>query len=155
MNIQIRRFQAEDAPAFRALNEAWIAKYFVIEEEDRAALGNPDGYILQRGGHIFIAWVDGRAIGSCALLFTHPGSFEVAKMAVAEEYRGKGIGRMMLKHAIAEAKAAGARLLSLETSTKLENAIHLYESVGFQHLPPERVAPSPYARADVFMEMEL
>ena len=35
----------------------------------------------------------------------------------------------------------------------LANAVHLYESVGFKHLPPERVGPSPYARADVHMEM--
>jgi len=154
-DIHIRRFQLEDARAFRELNEAWIAKYFVIEDADRAALGDPSGYILQRGGHIFIAVMDGRAIGTCALIFTRQGAFEVAKMAVAEEHRGMGIGRQLLEHAVAEAKGLGAKSLSLETNTKLENAIHLYESTGFRHLPPERVAPSPYARANVFMEMEL
>ena len=46
----------------------------------------------------------------------------------------------------------GATLLTLATSRKLANAIHLYESIGFQHIPPE---PSPYSRADVFMEMSL
>jgi hypothetical protein len=34
-------------------------------------------------------------------------------------------------------------------------AIRLYESVGFQHVPPERVIPSAYARADVYMELYL
>jgi len=37
----------------------------------------------------------------------------------------------------------------------LANAIHLYESVGFRHLPPDRVTPSPYARSNVQMEMLL
>jgi GNAT superfamily N-acetyltransferase len=153
--ILIRRFQAEDATAFRELNEAWIAKYFVIEDADRAALGDPSGYILARGGHIFMAFLGPRAIGTCALIFTGPGAFEVAKMAVAEEHRGMGIGRRLLEHAVAEAKQLGARTLSLETNTKLQNAIHLYESTGFRHLPPEKVVPSPYARANVHMEMQL
>jgi putative acetyltransferase len=153
--IEIRRFEAEDAVAFRELNEAWIAKYFVIEDADRAALWNPGGFVLQKGGHIFMAFVGERAVGTCALLRTRPGSFEVAKMAVAEEYQGMGIGRRLLQHAVAEAKELGAKTLSLETNAKLGPAIRLYESMGFRHLPPERIKPSPYVRANVFMEMEL
>jgi GNAT superfamily N-acetyltransferase len=58
-------------------------------------------------------------------------------------------------YAIDRARSNGAKRLYLETSKKLPNAIHLYETVGFCHLPPERVKPSPYARAEVFMEMLL
>ena len=46
-------------------------------------------------------------------------------------------------------------MLYLETNHVLTPAIHLYEAVGFRNLPQERVTPSPYARADVFMEMVL
>ena len=49
----------------------------------------------------------------------------------------------------------GATRLYLETNWKLETAIKLYESLGFEHLPPERIVPSPYARADVYMERHL
>jgi putative acetyltransferase len=31
----------------------------------------------------------------------------------------------------------------------------LYDAVGFTHVPVERVTPSPYARADVYLEMWL
>jgi putative acetyltransferase len=154
-DVRIRYFQAGDERAFRELNEAWITKYFEMEEADRALLNDPDEYVLRWGGRIFMAIMDGKTVGTCALVFKRPGSYEVVKMAVAEEYRGLGIGRGLLEHAIAEAKASGARWLSLETNAKLKNAIHLYESVGFKHLPPERVTPSPYTRANVFMEMEL
>jgi GNAT superfamily N-acetyltransferase len=153
--IQIRRFHPEDEQAFRELNEAWISRYFVIEDEDRAILGDPNGYIIQRGGHIFMAFLDDLPVGSCALIFVAPGVFEVAKMAVAEEQRGMGIGRQLLERAIAEAKEAGARKLSLETNAKLQPAIRLYESAGFKHLPPDRQHHSAYARAGVFMELEL
>jgi ribosomal protein S18 acetylase RimI-like enzyme len=64
-----------------------------------------------------------------------------------------GIGRRMLAYTIEQGKALGAEVLYLESSEQLLDAIHLYESLGFQHLPPERVTPSPYARANVFMEL--
>ena len=49
----------------------------------------------------------------------------------------------------------GARALFLGSSTKLPNAVHLYESVGFRHVPAESLPPMKYVRADVFMEMKL
>ena len=82
--VEFRPFRAGDGEAFRALNEAWIAKYFGIEEMDRLTLGDPEGKILAKGGHIFMA-VDGEtSVGCCALILSEPGVFEVAKMTVAE-----------------------------------------------------------------------
>jgi N-acetylglutamate synthase-like GNAT family acetyltransferase len=42
-------------------------------------------------------------LGCCALLAMEKGCFEVAKMAVAERFRGQGIGRQLLRCTIAEA----------------------------------------------------
>jgi len=53
------------------------------------------------------------------------------------------------------ARAMGAKRLYLETNHVLGPAIHLYEALGFTHVPAERLTPSPYARADVFLEMWL
>jgi GNAT superfamily N-acetyltransferase len=154
-DLQLRPFEPGDADAFRDLNEAWIRKYFGLEEPDYLTLRDPIRNILQPGGHIFMAIVDGRAIGCCALIAEEPGVFELAKMAVAEEYRGRGVGRQILVYTIEQARALGATLLHLGSNRKLANAVHLYEALGFRHLPPERVKPSPYARADVFMELHL
>jgi putative acetyltransferase len=151
--VELRSFQAGDAVAFRELNEDWIEKNFGLEEKDRETLNDPEGHILQLGGHIFMAVANGSAVGCCALLRMRPGVFEVAKMTVAEGYRGMGLGRTMLAYTIAQGRALGAEMLYLETNDKLSDAIHLYESLGFRHLPPERVTPSPYARANVFMEL--
>lgn len=154
-NIRIRPFQPGDEKAFRQLNEEWIAKHFSIEEADKLALGDPVGKILKPGGHIFIAVADGEPVGCCALAAMEPGVFELAKMAVTERCQGHGIGRKVLEYTVAQAKALGARRLCLDTNSKLVNAIHLYESVGFRHLPPERMKASSYARSDVQMEMFL
>lgn len=148
--IQLRAFQPGDAEAFRTLNEAWIRKYFGIEKHDSEILGDPEGHVLAHGGHIFFAVLDDVAVGCCALVPISPGIFEVAKMAVDERLRNQGIGRKVLAYTIEQARSLGARALYLETNNKLENAIHLYEALGFRHLPPK---PSPYVRANVFMEL--
>jgi GNAT superfamily N-acetyltransferase len=153
--IAFRLFQRGDEGAFRELNEEWIAKYFTLEEHDHIQLRDPEDNILRTGGQIVMAVAGEERIGCCALIFVSPGVFEVAKMAVSERYRGLGIGRKLLEYTIAQAKVLGAHTLELASNTKLANAVHLYESLGFRHLSPERVEPSPYARANVFMELHL
>ncbi len=153
--LEIREFEPGDEIAFRALNEEWITRYFALEPKDVASLADPQASILDRGGRIFLAVRNGRPIGCCALLAMGPAEFEVAKMAVTESCQGAGIGRRLLAATIEGARALGARRLYLETNSKLATAIHLYESLGFRHVPLERVAPSPYARANVHMELNL
>ena len=153
--IAFRLFQPGDADAFRELNEAWIARYFRLEEQDHIQLRDPEQNILRAGGQIVMAVAGEETVGCCALIFVKQGVFELAKMAVSEHYRGHGIGRRLLDYTIAQARVLGAHTLELASNTKLANAVHLYESVGFRHLPPERVEPSPYARANVFMELHL
>jgi putative acetyltransferase len=154
-DLMIREFIPGDEIAFRRLNEEWISRYFALESKDEEALADPRGTILERGGRIFFAVRRGATVGCCALVATGPGEFEVAKMAVTESYRGVGIGRSLLETVIAEARASGATRLYLETNHQLAPAIRLYESLGFRHLPPERIVPSAYARADVYMELLL
>jgi putative acetyltransferase len=153
--IIIREFRPGDESAFRSLNEEWITRYFVLEPKDEASLANPRETILDCGGRIFLAVQGDQPIGCCALLAMTPGEFEVAKMAVTESSQRNGVGRRLLEKTIAEARSAGAQRLYLETNRKLSAAIHLYESLGFRHLPPERIVPSEYTRANVYMELYL
>ena len=153
--VLIREFTHGDEVHFRRLNEEWITRYFVLEPKDEYAFADPQGTILDRGGRIFFAVRHGEPVGCCALLAMVPGEFEVAKMAVTESSQRMGVGRRLLEETIAAARAAGATRLCLETNRELGSAIRLYESLGFRHLPPERVTPSPYARSDVSMELDL
>jgi putative acetyltransferase len=155
VELTIREFEPGDEAAFRRLNEEWITRYFVIEPKDEYTLANPQTTILDHGGRIFFAMREGEAVGCCALIAMGPGEFEVAKMAVQESQRGAGIGRRLLERVIEEARTVGVQRLYLETNKKLTPAIRLYESLGFQHIPPEKAVPSPYARANVPMELLL
>ena len=146
---------SEDAWAFRILNEEWISKLFALEDADRRTLGDPQGQILARGGHIYLARQGQQPVGCVALSPMPDGTFELAKMAVTPTLRGRGVGRQLLKYAIEQARGQGIRRLFLGSSTRLPDAVHLYESLGFRHLPVERRPQLPYVRADVFMELLL
>ena len=154
-SFAIREFEDGDEQLFRELNEEWIRRDFKLEAKDEYVFANPRETILKAGGRIFFTLRDGQVLGCCALICMAPGEFEVAKMAVVPAARGQGLGRWQLEAVIAQARASGAKRLYLETNHVLVPAIHLYEAVGFKRLSPEQVTPSPYARADVAMELWL
>ena len=118
-------------------------------------LGDPENLILRIGGKIFFARVGGETVGCVALIPMGAGVYELSKMAVRPSMRGRGIGRKLLLYAIGQARALGAASLFLGSSSKLKDAVHLYESIGFRHVPPESLPDMHYKRADVFMDMTL
>lgn len=145
---------AQDAEAFRRLNEQWISQHFVLEAEDRRQLDDPVAAIVRPGGQVLIAETEGAVVGCVALRPAGNRVYELSKMAVDPRSRGRGIGREVLRAALARAAALGASSVHLGSSTKLPNAVHLYETLGFVHVHPEELG-LPYARADVFMQLEL
>ncbi|WP_239691994.1 hypothetical protein [Hymenobacter coccineus] len=54
-SVAIIDFEAAHQPAFRALNHAWISRYFTLEAPDHQVLDNPQRYVLGPGGHILMA----------------------------------------------------------------------------------------------------
>lgn len=151
--VIIRPFTSGDAQAFHDLNMEWLTTFFRVEPKDEATLSDPEGTILAAGGQILLADRSGQSVGCVALVPMPDGGYEVAKMAVSPAAQGRGVGRRLLEAGIAWARERGARRLYLESNARLAPALHLYEAVGFRHLPPSTT--SPYARADVFMEMLL
>jgi GNAT superfamily N-acetyltransferase len=141
-----------DTPHFRRLNEAWLTRYFHVEPIDRQLFADPVRHFITPGGAILMLDLAGQTVGCCALLNLGDGHFEIAKMAIDEPHQGRGYGRLLLQAVIDHAKQLGAKRLFIETSSKLPTAIALYEKLGFTHLPADKVPPSDYARADVFME---
>lgn len=154
-DILIRPFRPGDELAFRLLNEAWITRFFVLEEKDRLTLGDPQKYILQPGGQILFAQLADELVGCCALMRINSETFEIAKMAVAETAQGRGLGKRLMQASIDLARQLGARRLYLETNSKLAPALAVYAHFGFRKLDEASLPPSPYARADVRMELLL
>jgi DNA-binding MarR family transcriptional regulator/GNAT superfamily N-acetyltransferase len=148
--VQIVDYIPSMQPAFRSLNEEWITKYFRMEESDYKALDHPKEYILDKGGHIFMALYKGEPVGACAIIPMDDGGFELAKMAVSPRAQGLGIGFLIGQACIDKARALGARRVYLESNTTLKPAINLYHKLGFRKVAGP---PSPYERCNIQMEL--
>lgn len=86
----------------------------------------------------YAAW-DGATLAGCgALKHLDPGHGELKSMRAAPAYRGKGVGKAILSHLLAEAWARGYARVSLETGSHepFLPARRLYQSHGFVACPP-------------------
>lgn len=85
------------------------------------------------GVTFWTAWHDGQLLGFGALKELNDRHGEVKSMRAAPAARGRGVGRAILNHIVAQARERGYTRLSLETGTaELHGpAIALYRSSGF------------------------
>jgi putative acetyltransferase len=91
----------------------------------------------------------GDLVGVGALKEIEPGHGEVKSMRTAPRALGRGVGRAVLHHIVAEARSRRDRRLSLETggSRPFAAAIALYESEGFTRCGPFAGYPdTPFSR---------
>lgn len=147
--VTIIDFTDERKDAFRILNEEWLNKYFSVEPIDAELLSDPKKVILDKGGRIFYAVIDGQIVGTAALINEGNGIFELGKMAVTEAHQGAGIGKKLLEHSLVTAKGIGAKKVILYSNTALASAIHLYRKFGFVEVPLDE---SQYQRSNIKME---
>ena len=150
--VDIIAYENKYQPDFYRLNVAWLDKYHLTESHDLAILDDPQGMIIDNGGFIWMAKEGNTIVGSAALIKEADGIFELAKMAVADEYKGRGISKLLIETCINKARAINATKLELFSNHQLTTALGLYEKYGFQHVS---VTGSPFETADVKMEMEL
>lgn len=148
--VTIVSFNAKYAEDYKRLNLDWIKKYFVVEEHDEEQLNDPETYIISKGGYILFAKFEDKIVGTCALIKTSKDEYELAKMAVDENMRGKQIGKLIGQAILDKAKDLGAIRVWLESNRILTTALNLYQRLGFVEIP---MSATPYARADIKMEI--
>jgi GNAT superfamily N-acetyltransferase len=86
-------------------------------------------------GLFLVAYLRDAPIGCGALKHFPDGVSDLKRMWVAEPARGLGIGRRLLAELEARAAERGSRVVRLETSGLLTEAIALYRSAGYVEVP--------------------
>lgn len=151
--VEIVDYRPAYAQVWHDLNLAWISEIYVVEDEDRAVLTDPQKHLLDNGGAIIIALFDGEPVGTCALRRINPDLVEMCKMTVAKEMRGKNIGRILGEAIIAKASQIGASTIELYSNRAGSAlAIEMYRKLGFVEVP---LTSAVYARADIKMQLML
>lgn len=152
---KIIEYSQQHQPDFYALNAAWIEQFYALEEEDRRFLADPKRYIIDSGGMVFVLLEHGKAAGVCGVMKMDGDTYELVRMSVDAEHRGKGYGEALVSHACEWAAGQGGKQVILETGSALKPAIALYKRLGFEHYQPDPQHRSGLARADVFMRKPL
>ncbi|MBO3700728.1 GNAT family N-acetyltransferase [Roseivirga sp. E12] len=129
--IEIVDFKLKYANDFKKIGEEWINEYMHLKEPDISILNDPEGSIIKKGGYIYMAIEDNRAIGTCALIKKSDNRWELCKLGILKSHRGHGLGRKLSLRIIEQAKNLGLENLYLESSSKLKPAISLYQKLGF------------------------
>jgi putative acetyltransferase len=113
---------------------------------------NPEA-IVKGGGQLFFVLEEGRVAGTCAALRCGEGVYEIAKMAVSEESRGRGYGDLLMQASLEWIANQSAREVVILSNTVLKPAIGLYRKFGFE---VERLGPHPdYVRCNIEMRLKL
>lgn len=131
-NLTIRDFALADQSAARRLVLAGLGDHFgTIDETMNPDLDDIAAHYLAFGRRFVLAERDGILVGTGALIEESPDTGRLVRMSVARDHRGQGIGRALVDHLLAEARARGYRRVVVETNDDWSDAIGLYRACGF------------------------
>ena len=149
--ICIQKYETKFDNDFFVLNKAWIEESWILEESDKKDLLNP-GKIIHNGGQVFFALENQKVIGTVAMINSSDDRFELAKMTVQEDFRGKGIANMLMDECLKFAKENKANEIFLISNNSLTIARNLYDKYGFKEVDLDS---KKYDRGNVKMRLTL
>ena len=149
--IFIKKYETKFDNDLFVLNKAWIEESWILEESDKKDLLNPDK-IIHNGGQVFFALENQKVIGTVAMINSSDDRFELAKMTVQEDFRGKGIANMLMDECLKFAKENKANEIFLISNDSLTIARNLYDKYGFKEVDLDS---QKYDRGNVKMRLTL
>lgn len=102
------------------------------------------------GGCMILAKEDEKYIGCIGLRPLDDKFAELKRMYVDDNYRGQGIGDLLLSSFIKKSRDLGYEGIRLDTLPELKTAFSLYKKYGFKEIEPYRYNPRNDA---LFMEL--
>jgi ribosomal protein S18 acetylase RimI-like enzyme len=118
-----------------------------LEDVRRHCSGADGRFLLARG--------DGDAAGCASFRRQDVHSCELYNVYVRRNYRGYGIGALLLRQLQDDARRAGYRAMYLETATYMHDAHSLYRSLGFAVCGHFRAIPERFAAQTLSMRCDL
>ena len=131
-SVELRKFKWSDLDAVRRLLGEIGGTAGTAKEADaeltRQLLSHPSA---KPETNLTLALVGGRAAGFSQLFPEIPISRAVAAGGVLPEFRGRGVGRRLLRDAASQAEALGVGVMHIQAAADDERARNLMASEGF------------------------
>ncbi|URM35495.1 GNAT family N-acetyltransferase [Flavobacterium anhuiense] len=118
---------------------------------DQPDLLDIQNFYFKSGGTFLGAFIDGKLVGTIALVKFNPEAAAIRKMFVKKEFRGKEfqIAQQLLEQLIEYSKENGIKNLYLGTVSLLQAALRFYEKNSFATIPKEALpADFPLMKPD-------
>lgn len=154
--------RAEDKPQLLApLFTAYSEMLYNVDEGMRQCLANQDydeelSHLVEKysppSGSIYVVMADGEVAGMGALLRLEPDCGELKRIFIYPQFRGRGIGDILMDRLLSDAVSYGYHHIKLDTFPAMIPAIGLYRKLGFYEIP--KYNTNPLERA-IFFQKDL
>lgn len=159
MNIQPIQNEYENEIVDLILNIQQKEFNVPVTLEDQPDLLDIENFYFKPGGTFLGAFIDGKLVGTIALVKFNAEAAAIRKMFVKKEYRGKEfqIAQQLLEQLIAYSEENGIKNLYLGTVSILQAALRFYEKNNFVTIAKEALpADFPLMKPDnVFCHLKL
>jgi len=85
-------------------------------------------------GDVVGATIAGKPVGVYVLTDNGDGVMELKNIAIAIQLQGQGLGKILIRHALAHAEGLGASRVEVGTGNSSLEQLRFYQSVGFERL---------------------
>lgn len=126
-----RRATLADVPAITALVRDAYARYIERLGRRPSPMDDDHAVYVERGEQWVIADEAGTVIGAVVLTPRDDHLF-VDNLALAPALHGRGLGRLLLEHADAQARRLGLPELRLYTNAKMTENLAIYPKLGYE-----------------------
>jgi N-acetylglutamate synthase-like GNAT family acetyltransferase len=139
MNVSIRDYQASDFEVCRSLWAELTLYHQEIYEDPTIGGGDPgrgfEAYLnnTERRG-TWVAELEGEVMAFSGLLVHWEEEGEIEPVIVSSPHRRKGIGTMLVRHVVEEAKKRKIRFLGARPVARNKDAISFFVKLGFNRM---------------------
>lgn len=132
--------------------ETWLALDLCFQNFEEELKNLPGRYAAPTG-RLFLILIENQLAGCIASRKIDEETCEMKRLFVRDDFRGLGLGKMLVERLIEEAKITGYKKMRLDTLPgKMPKAVALYKEFGFQ--PIAAYYDNPHAET-LFMEKPL
>lgn len=139
--LSVRSYEESDHDQVAALyNEGLLAGQIAPNDSGADLDYIREAYFDNERHHFWVAEHEGRCVGMIGVASDEDHTAEIRRLRVDKDLQGTAIAGHLLETAIAHCKHHGYLKIRLDTRFEKDEAVGLFDRVGFQHT---RTRPTP------------
>ena len=132
--LTVRSFKGEDQQAVSRLYDEGLLEGQIDDGDTGADIENVhEAYLADPRHHLWVVEKNGEVVGMIGVGSDEPHTAEIRRLRVDHDHQETEIPCKLLETAIAHCKRHGYLKVRLDTRFEQDEAIDLFDRIGFQH----------------------